>query len=204
MIGSFLNILYIFIIFFFISCTQKTMQSTIQLHNSSISAITEGDYEINQAVQEISKRLSIPILDKRPVYDSDTVFDEVTMLKIDRTIHLILTGKIFQKNKAKPIENAIYIVEDIANIIKKYPHIVVQVTGHSTKMEEKPQELSDNRAITIAEILYKKEAKNDTFAKGCADKKPLFTEHTDDDSITNARIEIYLYPNKENMRDQCK
>jgi len=189
---------------FFSGCSHKTTQTT--LNNTSLTAFTVGDYEITQVSKELSQNLSIPLHEKGFDQNHTSTLDEVTLIKVDNALCLILNGKIFQENSASPIENAIYIVEEITDILKKYPHIIIQVTGHTDKHEdsENHQDLSDNRAITIAEILYKLEAKNDTFAKGCSDKKPLFSDKETDDALSNARVEIYLYANKEKMIDRCQ
>ena len=135
-----------------------------------------------------------------------SALDEVTLIKLPHALKLILNGQIFKPNSATPIENALYIVQDITKTIKQYPHVIIQVTGHSDSMEKtkEHQDLSDNRAISIAEILYNLDTKNETYAKGCADKKPLFLDANKSEEISNARVEITLYSNKENMIDQCK
>lgn len=188
----------------FSGCSHKKTQTT--LSNTELTAFTVGDYEITQVSKELSQNLSIPLHEKGFDQNQTSTLDEVTLIKVDSALCLILNGKIFQENAADPIENAIYIVQEITEILKKYPNIIIQVTGHTDKDEESEdhQDLSDNRAITIAEILYKLEAKNETYAKGCSDKKPLFLDKKIDNELSNARVEIYLYANKEKMVDRCK
>ncbi len=192
------------VLLFFSACSYRITQTS--LDDGDLTAFTAGDYEIAQVAKELSKSLSVPLQEKNYDTNQSTPLDEVTLIKVDGSLCLILNGKIFQKNKAIPIENALYIVQEITDIIKKYPHIIIQVTGHTDSQEEtkKHQDLSDNRAISIAEILYKLDAKNETYAKGCADKKPLFSDTSKDDALSNARVEIYLYANKEKMVDHCK
>ena len=188
----------------FSACSFKRTQTS---HNEgNLTAFTAGDYEIAQVAKELSESLSVPLQNKNHDANQSASLDEVTLIKVDSALCLILNGKIFQKNKAIPIKNAVYIVQQITDIIKKYPHIIIQVTGHTDSKEEtkKHQDLSDNRAISIAEILYKLDAKNETYAKGCADKKPLFSNTNEDDGLSNARVEIYLYANKEKMIDRCQ
>ncbi len=196
--------IFIVLLLFFTACSHKTTQTTRT--QNDMSAFTVGDYEIGQVSKELSKNLAIPIHQKYFDQNNNSTLDEVTLINVDNALCLILNGNIFQENKATPVENAVYIVQEITDILKKYPHIIIQVTGHTDKDEksENHQDLSDNRAITIAEILYKLEAKNETFAKGCADKKPLFSANSSDKELSNARVEIYLYANKEKMIDHCK
>ncbi len=204
MLRKLLTLALMMLLLFFSACSYKRTQTS--LNEGNLTAFTAGDYEIAQVAKELSNNLSIPLQEKDYDTNQSIPLDEVTLIKGDASLCIILNGKIFQKNKAIPIENAIYIVQEITDIIKKYPHIIIQVTGHTDTKEEtkKHQDLSDNRAISIAEILYKLDAKNETYAKGCADKKPLYSDTSKDDALSNARVEIYLYANKEKMVDHCK
>ncbi len=204
MIDRVLALILIVVLLTFSACSYKRIKTS--LNEGNLTAFTAGDYEISQVTKELSQSLSIPLYEKNYNTKQRTPLDEVTLIKVDGALCIILNGKIFQKNKAIPIDNAVYIVQEITEIIKKYPHVIIQVTGHTDAREEtkKHQDLSDNRAISIAEILYKLDAKNETYAKGCADKKPLFHHIDDADELSNARVEIYLYANKEKMVDRCK
>jgi flagellar motor protein MotB len=197
-----MGIIFSFILLFS-ACSHKRIKTTLKEQN--LTTFTEGDYELEQLTKELSTKLAIPLY-KGEFKQQEQPLDEITLIKINHALRLILNGLIFQPNSAKPIENALYIVQDITNILKKYPHIIIQVNGHTDPKEETKnhQDLSDNRAITIAEILYKLDTKNETYAKGCGDKKPLFQIGSASDSHVNARVEIYLYSNKEHMVDQCK
>ena len=191
------------ILFFFTACSEK--RSYITKIDNNVSVFTQGDYEITQITQELSRSLETPIEDSRFFQNVNRTLAEVTLVKLPSSLCIILNGKIFTLNNHKPIQSASYIIEDITKIITKYPHLVIQVIGHSNKAtENNHQDLSDNRAISIAEILYKLEARNDTFAKGCGDRKPLFTTFNSGESVSNARVEIYLYGNKEKMIDHCQ
>ena len=187
----------------FTACSSKITRTVV---TNNITAFTVGDYELTQVTKELSANLSIPIHEKKLDSNQRKSLDELTLIKVDNALCLIIPGNIFNDNKAYPIENAIYVVQEITDILKKYPHIIIQVTGHTDKNEKSkhPQELSDNRAITIAEIFYARDTKNEIFAKGCAQNKPIFTNIQANKRFSNARIEIYLYANKEKMLDPCK
>jgi len=202
--GKYIHLIFILLIPVFTACSYKMTQTTVT--KGEMTAFTKGDYEIGQVAKELSKNLAIPLYQESFDQNHSTSLDEVTLIKVDNALCLILNGKIFQENGAEPIENAVYIVQEITDILKKYPHIIIQVTGHTDKNEKSKdhQDLSDNRAITIAEILYKLEAKHETYAKGCADKKPLFHNQDTDQELSNARVEIYLYSDKDKMLDHCQ
>ncbi len=190
------------LIFLLQACSEK--RTYISRIENNITTYTAGSFEISQITEELSKLLDAPIKDSTFYQNDERTLGEVTLLKLPNSLCIILNGKIFKTGEDNPNETATYIIEDIVTILKKYPHLVVQVTGHSDKATEHDnQDLSDNRAISIAEILYNLESRNETYAKGCGDKKPLFTTFEKGESITNARVEIYLYPNKEKMVDHC-
>jgi flagellar motor protein MotB len=202
MLKKSLNCTWIGLLLLLQACSEK--KSYITRMENNVTTYTAGDYEITKITSELSKLLDAPIKDQTFYQNDDRTMGEVTLLKLPNSLCVILNGQIFKTGEDKPNETATYIIEDIVTILKKYPHLVVQVTGHSNKAtESNDQDLSDNRAISIAEILYKLESRNETYAKGCGDKKPLFTTFSQGESITNARVEIYLYANKEKMVDHC-
>ena len=204
MIDTLWALILLALLLFSSACSTK--RTKIVLKESNLTTFTEGDYELTQVANTLAEDLDIPLHRQNELLKQNLPLDEVTFVKVDHALCLILNGKIFQKNRATPIENAHYIIQDIANVIKQYPHLIIQVTGHTDSHEEntKHQDLSDNRAISIAEILYKLDAKNETYAKGCGDKKPLFFSTDKEDTLSNARVEIYIYANKAKMIDRCK
>ncbi len=199
------TIISLFIILLLLqACSHKSTYSILE--HERLTATTEGDFEIIEATKELAQVLGIPLYHDNKEFNKRKILDEVTLIKSQDSLRIILNGMIFQENSTVPIENSVHIIEEITKVIRKYPHLILQVTGHSDKNESSKnhQDLSDNRAISIAEILYKLDSKNETYAKGCADKKPLIKDLPRDEILTNARIEIYLYPNKANMVDQCR
>ena len=174
------------------------------MHNNA-TIFREMNYNIKKIAQELSQSLDAPIKSASFYQNEDRTLGEVTLIELPQTLCILLNGKIFKEGEASPHETATYILEDVVAILNKYPHLLLQVTGHSDKTTESDNiDLSDNRALAIAEILYGLDSHNDIYAKGCGDKKPLFTSFIHGERVSNARVEIYLYADKEQMVDHCK
>jgi outer membrane protein OmpA-like peptidoglycan-associated protein len=137
--------------------------------------------------------------------NQDTL-DEVTLIKEKNDLRVIINGHIFELDSAKPVKSTRYIIEDLASVVNSYPHLDIRVYGHSGKdgTDKERQDLSDNRAIAVAQILYELDNKNDTLAKGCSDRKPLFAIDSDEHIISNGRVEIFFYIDSKKAKDQCR
>lgn len=85
----------------------------------------------------------------------------------------------------------------IAPIIKEQNGLFIVITGHAhdNKDKQKNQHLSDNRAISLAELLFNTGIRDEIFAKGCSNNKPTTKER---------KINIYIYANKTNITNHCK
>ena len=195
--------LFLTIALLFTACSTKTTHITI---TNNITAFTVGDYELAQVGRALSTALATPLLQYKEETNQSKKMDLLTLRKEKNDLALTLHGDIFQKGQARPETNIINLIEHIADTLKRYPHIVIQLTGNTDNDEQSQdfQELSDNRAITIAEIFYTKDSNNEIFAKGCNHNKELVKATPKDNRFSNAPIHIYLYANKEKMLDPCK
>ncbi len=121
--------------------------------------------------------------------------DEITLIQKKHYIKIILNGHIFEEKSARTVPSARNIIEALADLINGYKHLDIRVYGHSPNSVHhfEKKSLSDNRAISIAQIIYTLDNQNDTLAKGCADKIPLFTPDSKEHIISNGRVEIYIY-----------
>jgi outer membrane protein OmpA-like peptidoglycan-associated protein len=85
----------------------------------------------------------------------------------------------------------------ITPIIKDESGFFIVITGHAndTKDKQKNQHLSDNRAISLAELFFNAGIRDEIFAKGCADKKL---------GENSKKINIYIYTDKTKIKNHCK
>jgi len=168
------------------------------------SQLEKTPESIMMVAKELASSLSIPIKNGTISQEERDNLDEITLIALPNAINLTLNGQIFEPNKSKPNDNVVPLIEEISENLKKYPQLIIQVTGHTDKEESGVhQDLSNDRALNIAEMFYTLELPHEIFAKGCADEKPLFSKKADNKTLSNARVEIYLYADKEQMKDYC-
>jgi outer membrane protein OmpA-like peptidoglycan-associated protein len=94
----------------------------------------------------------------------------------------------------------------IASTIKQDNGYFIVVTGHASdnKESQKNQHLSDDRAISLAELFFNEGIRDEIFAKGCSDKKPDTNNVDNYNKLINRRINIFIYANKSNIKNHCK
>lgn len=117
-------------------------------------------------------------------------------------------------NDESDFRNGSYVLRDnaksklscIAPIIKRQTGLYIVVTGHANdhKKQQKNQHLSDDRAITLAELLFNAGVRDEIFAKGCSDKKSDPNNKDKYNKMIDRKIYIYIYPNKTDIINHCK
>ncbi len=150
---------------------------------------------------EISDSFHIPVL--KPFDKRKNIISGMSITKTDSYIEVAFKDQeIFGKNLINPFENMKKNFINLALIIKKYPDVIVQVLGHSDNQTN--QELSDERAINIAELFYNSGLRNEIYAKGCSYKNHLLPDNSEANILPNRRVEVYIYPDIKYMIDKCK
>ena len=88
----------------------------------------------------------------------------------------------------------------IIPVVKEKKGLFILITGHANdnKNSRANQHLSDNRAISLAELFFNEGIRDEMFAKGCSDKSSLKTDKI------NRQINIYIYTNRSNITSNCK
>jgi len=76
----------------FSACSYKRTQTS--LNEANLTAFTAGDYEIVQVAKELSENLAIPLQEKKFDTNQSMPLDEVTLIKVDSALCIILNGKI--------------------------------------------------------------------------------------------------------------
>ncbi len=94
-------------------------------------------------------------------------------------------------------------LECIIPFIKAQSPLTIQIIGHASEQNvSKSQHLSDNRAITVAELFYNEGVRDEIFAKGCSDKKIKIISSESNNSRSQ-EIEINIYTNKSYLKNGC-
>ena len=94
----------------------------------------------------------------------------------------------------------------VAPIIKEQKGLFIVVTGHASdnKESQNNQHLSDDRAISLAELFFNEGIRDEIFAKGCSDKNPDTNNIDKYNKLINRKVYIYIYTNKSNIKNHCK
>jgi flagellar motor protein MotB len=81
----------------------------------------------------------------------------------------------------------------IIPFIKDEKDIIIKLNAYSSDKDKKQaQNISDNRAISVAELFYNSGIRDEIFAKGCTK------------SSYDADIRIFIYPKKKYFKNHCK
>ncbi len=193
----------IFFTLFFVSCGVKKIEKPhVQIYQPPIE---NRDLKIDKLIKLITKNCNAIIQNSqnRDLNGSILVQNRKTYLKIDlntKSDFLPKSQLLTQKSKQR--------LGCIIPFIKKEDELTILITGHAdntdnNKIRQK-QHLSDNRAITVAELFFNKGITHEIYAKGCGDKKPKMSVIFGDNQSTDRRVEIYIYSGKSHIQDHCK
>jgi len=113
---------------------------------------------------------------------------------------------MFETNSANPTYSAQTKISKINSVLQKYPNTLVQVVGHtdSRGTHAYNQNLSNQRASNVGNIIYNSGVSNQIFSRGCSFDKPVALNNSDANMALNRRVEVYLYPNQQSVIDVCK
>ena len=101
----------------------------------------------------------------------------------------------FETASAVITPNGEAIIVKIAEVLKKYPNIKVEIAGHTDSAGNKEfnQKLSQQRADSVKEELIKQNIDSSRLtAKGYGDSKPLVTKGDSQDIQENRRVEFHI------------
>lgn len=101
----------------------------------------------------------------------------------------------FATGKAVILADSFPVVDDVAQVLKDYPAIKIEIQGHTDNVgEEMPnQSLSKARADAVFEYLLKKGVlANRMVTAGYGESRPLDTNTTDAGRLNNRRVEFVI------------
>jgi outer membrane protein OmpA-like peptidoglycan-associated protein len=129
----------------------------------------------------------------RGLTDKLKKYCQIKKIKLQKEyLHLVIdSDKNFYKKSTLLTKDTKENLECLISFIKEEKDTIIEVLAYSDeKKKKKAQNISDNRAITVSELLFNKGIRSEIYAKGCTKE------------LSN-NIDIYIYPNKENMINQC-
>ncbi len=173
----------IFIATIYTSCSIKDMPIKIREEDSKPNSSYS---KLHLLADEIIKKCNIKS-------SSDIVVKKYNnKIEIDLNSNNIFTSAYYTlSNEAKNKLSC------ITPIINSYTPTTIQIIGYADELKnrKKNQHLADNRAITVAELLFNQGIRDEIFAKGCLNKS---IKNQD-----NQNIEIYIYKNKFQLERNC-
>ncbi len=172
------------------SLKQKPEQVDVQKQQPVVGS---DEYKLNLIINKIKENCQAK--EERDQNESIFVKSYDNYIKVDlnnksdfRNGSYVLT----KESKAK--------LSCISPILKEEKGLFILITGHASDNKEKQenQHLSDNRAISLAELFFNAGIRDEIFAKGCSDK------NSDADEDINRKIHIYIYADRSNIVNHCQ
>ena len=98
---------------------------------------------------------------------------------------------LFASNSARLTSTATRSLNQIANILKKYPDLKVEIGGHTDTMEKQPDDISEERASNVKVYLVNKGISDDRIkVTGYGSSMPVSDNNTVSGRSKNRRVEI--------------
>ncbi len=161
-------------------------------------------YNMDKQAAEVAKALETEV-NTSPNAEA-TSDEDIIVTKTDRYVKITFRDKMmFPTNSAEPTATARQKIQKLTAVLKNYPQSIIQVVGHTDNRGSFTynQTLSKKRARTVANMLINGGIPNPIYEKGCSYAKPVVPNTTPANMALNRRVEIYLYPNRELIVDQC-
>ncbi len=161
-------------------------------------------YNMDQQAAEVAKAL-------------DTQVDNSPGAELNRDSDIIVTNNekfvkitfreamMFPTGSSHLTPSARSKIYKLVDILKNYPTTLVQVVGHTDNRGSHTfnQRLSEKRAGNVANLIRQGGINNSIYKRGCSFDKPVVPNTTPANMSLNRRVEIFLYPSKEFVVDQC-
>jgi len=152
-----------------------------------------------------SEHIDIP--ESSPYYE---LFKNITLDKIDVGKSMVLNYIFFDFNKATLRSESIIELERVVNIMKKYPKLKIEISGHTDNKgtAEYNQKLSEQRAISVVKWLKSNGiGSRSMVSKGYGFSQPVASNETEEGQAKNRRTEFKVLefdPNDLKKSDEAK
>ncbi len=113
---------------------------------------------------------------------------------------------MFPTGSSRLTNAASYKVTKVGRILREYPQTIVQVAGYTDDRGgyNYNYNLSQKRAKSVSNRLYREGINNPSYTTGCSYSKALVPNNSERNMALNRRVEIYLYPNNDVRVDPCR
>ncbi len=186
---DFLNIIVLsFLTIFLISCSSKKQAPTKTPTPIKITKVKKS-YILKNLITDLRVNCMAIIVD-----ENNTKTDNyISINRYDNYIKIELNTKIdFPNDYFRLSLEAEDKLSCMAPIIQKERGLVIQIIGYAEAPDK--QHLCDDRAITVAELLFNKGVRHEIYAKGClVETKPI-----------SKGLSIFIYKDNLSLKNHCK
>ncbi len=189
---DFLNIIVLsFLTMFLTSCSSKSSkkQAPIKTPTPIKIAKIKKPYIFKNLITDLKINCMAVTVDK-----NNTKTDNyISINQYSNYIKIELNTKIdFPNDYFRLSKEAEDKLSCMAPIIQKEKKLVIQVIGYAKAPDE--QHLCDDRAITVAELLFNKGVRHEIYAKGClVETKP-----------SSKGLSVFIYKENLSLKNHCK
>ena len=113
---------------------------------------------------------------------------------------------MFPTNSSNLTSSASYKVGKVGKILQQYPQTIVHVAGFTDNRGgyDYNLRLSQKRAKSVSNRLYREGINNPSFTTGCSYDKSIVPNNSERNMALNRRVEVYLYPNHDAEVNPCR
>ena len=177
------------------------------LQGAALGAIVGGayGYSLDRQAAEMAKALNTNV-DNSPNAQLNPNKDIIVSNRGQYVLITFRDSMMFATDVDTPTPSAAQKISRVSGILNNYPQTIVQVVGHTDNRGsfEHNLDLSKRRARNVANMLKSSGITNPDYAKGCSYNKAIAPNNSEANMALNRRVELYLYPSKNEVINPCR
>jgi len=162
-------------------------------------------YSLDQQAKEVAQVLNTNV-DNSPTAERNPD-KQLIVSNTDKFVKIMFrSNMMFATNSAIPTPSARAEIQNMLPVFRKYPNMIIQTVGHTDNRGSYDYNLrlSEQRALSVGNILKYGGINNPIYSKGCSFSKPIVPNTNSRNWALNRRVEVYLYPNQQAVIDPCR
>ncbi len=193
------DILLLLLIFFIVSLVMtKNTGSFEEPPVSNIQNPARSDRELVQMIVPIEEIIRSTLASEIDKLDLE---DDIVVIAENREIVITMKEKVtFMTGEVEVLKSLEPMLDNIAEIVRKYPRFLVEINGHTDNVPIKTSRYPSNWELSVARatnvlryFIDNHDIDPSRFSvKGNADKKPVVPNDTPENRALNRRVEIRL------------
>jgi len=177
------------------------------LIGTAIGAAAGGliGYDLDQQANNIARSLGTGVNNDPLAYLDPN--QDLIVSNTGKYVKIMFRDRMmFPTNSSNLTSSASYKVGKVGKILREYPQTIVQVAGFTDDRGgyDYNLRLSQKRAKSVSDRLYREGINNPSFIKGCSYSKAIVPNNSERNMALNRRVEVYLYPNHDAEVNPCR